>query len=60
MSLPAPKAGLSLFQRPGRVDAASAGRLGFGGGAAVNDLPGKSLKLQKALSSKALTRLDET
>jgi hypothetical protein len=35
------------------------GRLGSGCRAGVSDLPGKSLKLQKAPSSKALTGLDE-
>jgi hypothetical protein len=36
------------------------GRLSSGCSAAVNDLPGKSLKLQKAPSSEALTSLDKT
>jgi hypothetical protein len=53
------ESGAILVLSPG-TGPSGVGRLRFGCGAAVNDLPGKSLKLQQAPSSKALTNLDRT
>jgi hypothetical protein len=42
------------------MDRSGVGRARFRRGATVNEVPGKSLKLQNPPSSKGLTKLDKT